>query len=381
MIYATIVTILHISKNEREHEVSTDHVYEGADAPHLTTPSMEMSVQKTVSFKSIFSAIHSFQKIFKKNTLQGDIASQFGMLIHKGRDINHEKHVDLYQLSNDKVQRRSIINPLWKGLNPSLRDRIANVMTLDVNEATQSQLFAMVTGNGADSKWMQSFQLKDKQQTDLYIWEQGAFPRENNLSPEEMVLIASNMVNYAKLPPLPVNFKQSGKACFFSVSLANGKVIDPESAKNDENKGAWSWLINVDNTSHERVGERSTKKEDGLRISALSLTMIMDWALSAPVIIHEVSHYIDFVTPNPYRLNKGTHRLSFKEYETVFAGHGASFVSIFARALIDFYGVNEDDMYDSLNASDLDHFYIKTIKTEDIIKGMDRYILDLRSQN
>ena len=378
MIHATIVGIKYIDANERKHKVSTDHIFEGAGQAHVTTPNMEITPKKTARFDSFVAAINGFLSVFQKSKSPTALAGEIAMLVHQEKNLYYAKLVELLLYSEGKVSKQTIINPLWKGLDKARRDRISNVLAMDVNAATQSQLFAMVAGSGADSKWMQAFQLKDRQQNDLYSWEQGEFPRVNNISPEEMVMIASNIVNYAKLPPLPVSFKQSGKACFFSVSLAGGKVLDPESAKKDDDSAGWGWLRDVEDMSYEIVGERSNKKQDGLRISAMGLTMIMDWALSAPVIIHEVSHYVDFVTPNPYRLNQGKHRLSYKEYENIFAGHGASFTSIFARALIDFYEVNEDEMYDSLTMAGLDHFWIKSIRTEDIIKGMDRYIVDIR---
>jgi hypothetical protein len=379
MIHASAVKIKHFIPGEKEFEMSTDHLLEGAEHAHASLPDMNFEVKKKWEFQSTIKAITHFLSLFESKKLLA-LSGNFGMLVHDNKNITQNKYVDLYLYEKGKAVKRTIINPLWVGLKKPQRNRLSNVMMLDINSATQSQLFAMVTGNGADSKWMQSFSLKDKQQNDLYSWEQKEFPRINDISPQEMVLIASNMVNVAKLPPLPITFKADGKSCFFSVSLAGGKTLNPESSSDeDAAKNNWGWLRNVEDMEFEDVGIPYSGKNDGLRISGMQLTMIMAWALSAPVIIHEVSHYIEFTNPNPYRLNQGKHRLSFNEYENIFAGHGASFVSIYARGLIDFYGVKEDDVYDSLEESGLSHFFVKSIKSQDIIKGMDDYVVRLQA--
>jgi hypothetical protein len=379
MIHASVVKIKHFMPNENKEELRTDHVIDGADAAHASIPDMGFVVKKTLSFESHIKIISYFSNLFNNPKILA-LSSDIGLLIHSNKNPSQSKNAELCLYEKGKITKKTIINPLWVGLNKAQRNRLANVMTLDVNSATQSQLFAMITGNGADSQWMQSFGLKDKQQNDLYSWEQKEFERKNNISPQEMVMIASNIVNVAKLPPLPINFKETGKSCFFSVSLASGKTLNPES-KEEGDDSAWGWLRNVDAMEFENVTTPYTGKKDGLRISAMSLTMIMSWALSEPVIIHEVSHYIDFTTPNPYRLNKGKYRLSFNEYQKIFAGHGASFVSIFARALIDFYEVNEDEVYQSLEDARIDHFYIKSIQLSDIVKGMDEYVRTMQANN
>ncbi|MEG3765101.1 hypothetical protein [Alteromonas sp. 14N.309.X.WAT.G.H12] len=330
---------------------------------------MTFTLKKTTRFKSVIAATNAFCALFEK---QNGVSS-LGMLLHKGKNIYHEKTLEFFVFKDAGVNRRTIINPLYKGLGSPLRDRIHNVMCLDATPATQSQLFAMIRGNNADAKWMKQFLLKDRQKMQLYRWQETHFNEENNHSPEELLHVARNIVNFAKLPPLPITFEEEGKSCFFSFSMAGGGVLDSESVKKQDSSDIWGWLRRANDTSYEKIGQR-TEASSGVRISAMRLTIQLSWALTAPIIIHEICHYIDFITPNPYRINQGKHRLSFRDYEHLFAGHGASYTSIFARALIDFYGVDEQEMYESLKAADLWHFWIKSIAVKDIIEGMDHYV-------
>jgi len=105
----------------------------------------------------------------------------------------------------------------------------------------------------------------------------------------------------------------------------------------------------------------------------MRLTMAMSWAMNAPVLLHELSHYITFMLPTEYKINKGKVHLNYNTYSLIFAGHGALYMAVFSRVLIDFYYVKEESLYESIIEAKLDWFPIKSLKIKDINTGIENY--------
>ena len=138
------------------------------------------------------------------------------------------------------------------------------------------------------------------------------------------------------------------------------------------NTNQWDWLQSMEETQFENVGE--VDKNYRIRISDMKLTMVLAWAMKPYLILHELAHYITFCYPSHYRLNRGEVKLSLAQYKDLFAGHGACYMAIFTRLVIDFMYVDEKEIYDSLDDAGLHYFPIESIQFKDVENGITQYV-------
>lgn len=371
MINATLVKINRINtdppkvtnKNEREKSViASIHQARIVDKGWLFEPVKKIQLKSKVS---AFSKFSQFISQMKNKT-------SFGMMVHPHSDVSMAEDVMLFYVNeNGGIEKTQAANPLWKGVDGVRRNITNRGFDLDLSMAMQSQLFAMLEGTGGDENWMKVFQLKDKQQSRMYQWQDDCFGKENNMTPREMLRLSKNVLNVAKLPPIDLYFKSDGPSCLFGITRSGGKTLTVETQDGKKDDTQWGWLTGANEDKFEVVGEVN----DGyrLRISDMRLEMVMSWAMNGHTLLHELAHYIQFVQPTPYRLNRGEVLLNFNEYEEIFAGHGAAYMAVFSRLLIDFFNVNQESLYDSIREAELLWFPIKSIKTEDVTEGITKY--------
>lgn len=78
--------------------------------------------------------------------------------------------------------------------------------------------------------------------------------------------------------------------------------------------------------------------------------------------------------PTKYKMNKGAVNLNYKQYSNIFSGHGALYMAIFSRLLIDFAYMKEAPLYESIKEAGLAWFPIKSLKVKDVDQGIERYL-------
>lgn len=324
---------------------------------------------RVTPFKSKMKAMLQFQEFLKHPKVSND-SYQYGMMLHGSSHIEHVREITLiFQEESKSITQQLIANPLWSGINGTKRLLSGYGLNVECTPAMQSQLFAMLDASNKDGKWMASFGLKDHQQKAVYRWQDEFFPKINNMSPHEMQNLSANVCNVARLPHIPIHFKEAGKSCMFSISLDGGKVITVE--KEEDGLGTWGWLTEPDKDDFQTIGELD--QGNRIKISAMKLDMVMSWAMNNHILLHELAHYIQFVHPTAYRLNRGEYRLNYDQYEEIFAGHGAAYMSTFARILIDFGFYKEEAIYDSLEDNGICYFPIRSIRLKDLDEGITQY--------
>ncbi len=370
MIHGTLVRI-NRDVIDKPDVAEFDAIARGAFTNQVMDTGWELSALKTIPFRGKASAFASFQRYLESDRISPS-RHQYGMLIHVEKSCLGYKEICLaYEEEKGCLIQKSIANPLWRGVKGVRRHLGRIAFDSEVSMAMQSQLFAMLDSVGGDSKWMQSFQLKDRQQQDMYRWQDEVFENRNDMSPSEMMALMKNVLSVARLPWIPLHFKESGNACMFAITRDNGKTLTVEGDGGDQDETIWGWLGRAGEDQFERVGVIN----DGyrLRISDMRLEMVMSWAMNAKILLHEIAHYINFVHPTPYRVNNGEFTLNYDQYEEIFAGHGAAYMAVFSRLLIDFHYINEEALYDNLNSSGLAWFPIKSIRVEDLTEGITSY--------
>lgn len=368
-------TLVNITKGDAEKE--TPHtpfdvtVHNHAFAPHYRDMGWEFEPLATRPFENGSSALIQFSAYIKAPE-RAERRFSIGMMLHHTEHLRNQQHTELLYLDeNENLTKTTIINPLWSGLKPVRRNIDSGGVSANVSLAMQSQLFAMLDRNAADDNWIQSFDLKDRQQQAMYRWQQSVFPTKNTMGPYEMSNLMKNVLNVARLPWIALHFQEKGDSCKFVLSLQGGRSLTSEADADEADVSKWGWLTKADEARFEKVGTINSGYR--LRISDMRLVMVMEWAMNAPILLHELAHYITFISPTPYRLNRGEHKLSFKQYEELFAGHGAVYMAVFARLLIDFHRIKASSLYESLDASGLNWFPIDNITTQGVTNGITKY--------
>lgn len=308
------------------------------------------SIIKTVKFTNVIQAYDKIDKLLKSKN-----SNKIGVIIHDCH-ISISEAVDLLTLNENKtIQKVAIRNP-FKGDNPPKRRRVAQskgMYGVQVTPALKSQLYAILGEHNADTKLIGCFSLKDEQQQRLYEWEDKTFPKTvTTMDSEQAIKLLKNVLNYSKLPWIKVNLLASGKSCSFSLKLKKGgKSLSPESKDKDDSNNDTGWGRGKPDLYD--ALDKEIKNGNFVSIDNMEFNFAMNWGLNPYVIIHEISHYVQFCMPTRYMINQGELPLSFNSYQELFAGHGAIFTGVFAKLLITFMHIDEDDLYRSLKKSNL----------------------------
>jgi len=331
---------------------------------------LDITPIKELQYNNVISAMRSFSEFIAK-IITVSQKERYGLLIRHNKDLRSTRECNLTQYIDGTLSTRYIINPLWSGHNGAMRNTTTQGMNFSITPALQSQMFALLEGSTSDSKWMQQFKLKDKQQEDMYDWQAAHFPSKNSMNTWDMINLMKNVLNVARLPWITLEFVNNSKACAFSISEEGGKVI-VAGGGNEAPREGWEWLQNTSEDNFEIVGELD--KSPRIKISGMKLTMALEWAMTPQLLLHEIAHYIAFCLPTPYRLNRGEKKMSFLEYEGVFSGHGALYMAIFSKLLIDFMYIKREPLYRSIQESGLECFEIKSLKPQDVNDAISIYL-------
>jgi hypothetical protein len=370
MIYATLVKINRIVKDAPITN-ALDQLEKGAFAAQAIDKEWEFTAIKTLKYNKVYSALKSY-KSFVCNEKVKSSDNEYGMMIHKTPFIKQSREVQLVYTedTSGSVIQENIANPLWNKIDGVKRNiSRSGEIELQGSMALQSQLFAMLDSTSSDQKWMDRFRLKDHQQNTIYQWQDEVFNRSNDMSPIEMQRLATRVCRHARIPNVPIRFKEKGNACMFAISHSGGSSSHEGDKKDD--KPDWSWLNTAEEDTFQTLGELNVSPR--IKISSMHLEMVMSWAMNNVILLHELAHYIHFLMPTPYRLNRGPYRLTFDEYEEIFAGHGSSYMAIFVRLLIDFGMYKEDALYESLDEAGIWWFPIEKLTVDSFTRGITKY--------
>lgn len=320
----------------------------------------DFEIRKKVSYRSATSAYKKFQLFYEEKSNTENV----GLFVcSEGKTVEQCPEIILFYPKDKRIVRKRIKNPLFNNKEGSARRLSRVTLPLSPSLAMQSQLFAMLDVSNADQKWIDRYVLEDYQQNEVYDWQSENLPRENNLSPHQMATLCNMVLRYAKLPNLLINFKENIDSCHFSVNSGiaiNKKQLNP-----------LPWLIESDKDTFQKIG--TIDDSPRIKISDMELTFSLDWGMNETILLHEIAHYISFIVPTSYRLNRGKINLSLDMYTKIFSSHGALFMASFAFLLIRFHNVKKESLYQSLNENNIDHFELDGLSLENFEKALDKY--------
>lgn len=323
-------------------------------------PENDFVVKSTRSFVSDFEAMKALSNLSK--SLKSDDPALF--IMHRRPVYQQEKTIQLVTVHRTKgVSYKTVLNPHWSGLGGVLRNVSSPTIEQDISVALQSQLFAMLDMTKGDAKWMSEFSLKDYQQQDVYEWQRSFLPRGNLISAEKMASLMKNVLNVVRLPWIKLIFKDKGDACCFRVRL-NNKSANPEVVATASDMESVNWLHEQNPALWEKVGHFDTS--DKLKIEKMELEFVTSWGMNPYILLHELGHYLAFCLPLKTKLNRGKWRLSYKEYEVLFAGHGALYMGVFRYLLINFGRVDQAWLDGTLTQSRVKYINIENLDVENI---------------
>lgn len=360
MIHGTLVKIKDIDEDDFQ-TTPVEWETRAMDLPPVELP-IEVEIVKARRFVSQSEALRVMRGLItsKWNT---KYPGTLGLFLHNKANIRFAREVDFLRINNrDQIEHRYIRNPLWRLKNPVLRHKVSTEASLLVTPALQSQLYALLD-IGHDGRWMQSFQLEDPQAKHLYKWQSDHSARTDQLThtPEQLLRLMHNILNYTGLPPILLEFKEDGDACMFSVQTKGNTGTRDE-------KPNFNWLNDNSESEYEKLG--SVNSSPRVIFTGMKITMIMSWAMNSRILIHELAHYFTFCIPTSYRLNKGEVSLSFKQYEELFCGHGLLYMGVYARMLVKFYHIKEDWLLDSWDDAGLKYITIDDLKLDAVEKAI-----------
>lgn len=365
MLHGTLVKIKDIDEDDFQ-TTPVEWETHAMGLPPVELP-IEVEIVQVRTFKSQAEAIGVMQGLIgsKWNT---KYPGTLGLFLHNKPNVRFAREVDFLRLTpTDKIEHRYIRNPLWRLKQGVYRHKVSTDAGMLVTPALQSQLYALLD-IGHDKHWMQSFQLEDPQAKPLYKWQSDNSKRTDQLthSPEQLLRLMHNILNYTKLPPIALEFKETGDACMFSVQTKK-KGRDTDGGDGGE-KPNFNWLHDIGQSEYEKLGDINTAPR--VVFTGMKITMIMSWAMNARILIHELAHYFTFCIPTSYRLNKGEISLSFKQYQELFCGHGLLYMGVYARMLVKFYHVKEDWLLSSWDEAGLKYIAIDDLNLESVERAI-----------
>lgn len=327
-------------------------------------PEKDFEVKGCRRFDDDFELMRELSGLIKKLGREKKV----NFIMHRRAEYRQEKHIQLVSVSGENgASYTTVLNPHWHGMAGVKRNLSSQFMEADITLAMQSQLFAMLDRTKGDVKWMAEFDLKDYQQQDVYDWQRENLPRGNLVSADRMMLLMKNVLNVVRLPWIKLIFKDKGDACCFRVKF-NNKSANPEVVATSHDQGALGWLHDNGPATWETLGTQD--KSDKLRIDKMELEFVTTWGMNPYILLHELAHYITFCLPIGVKLNAGKVRLSYKEYEMLFAGHGALYVGVFRYLLIKFGQIEPAWLDETLIRARVKYINIESLSPQEIDKEL-----------
>lgn len=367
MIYATLIKI----NKERDADLLIpkdgektvrDFQILGAGTSVSMTVNGEITPLKTLPFKNQVALAHKAKSLFGKLD-----PKRYALLRHNDKDPGRYRDIEFIQCLEGRIKATRAENPLWRHASVPMRRKNTPHYEFDITLSAQSQLFAMLEGNNADNILKAQFGINDYQQQQMYDWEDKVLGTGNTIPLTEIISLTRKVLMEPRLPPIGIHIKTGLSASKFMLSSRAGDTlsIDNKEKSGKDGDSLRDLIQSPSKSTYERM-EAGTTQPFKLSLSQLSLHFAADWALSPQVVIHELCHYVAFCLPTPYLLNRGPVKMSWDDYQTLFAGHGAVWSGIYFRALIDYAYCNESQLYQSAEEHGLLFIKTSTLKISDI---------------
>lgn len=251
-----------------------------------------------------------------------------------------------------------IENPL-KTNQGALRHR-ETTLRVDGSLSTLEQLYAMLDlYQGDEMMTSKTATIRDVHATSLYQWESTAYKARSVLGVMEMERFIRNVLNFAGIPYIRLCFVEDAKSCSFSFKgKSSGK---PDKKSGDDGLPSHDWLTQSDESLFDNMSHDPGKLSK-ISITDLELTFPLSWGMCREIALHEVGHYIAFLLPVIHKMNRGPEPLSYAEYSTVFAGHGALYCAIYLFLLHHFNIFDKRSLYFNFAKTDIPFFVIESLQ-------------------
>lgn len=322
----------------------------------------------------------NFQKQKRENPSQ----AQIGVLVYlHPSDVSTCESCDFYFLKEDSlaITHQKINNPKRTKFGALRNRESTSTIHLDGNLSTLFQMYAMLDLYKGDNMASEKIaKLKDPFAQQLYDWEVAVFSKRSTLGIREMERFIRNAIVYAKLPMITLVFVEDADSCSFSFQSKGkspGASHTREADPNHEEDKSWldtDALILFDEIN----AEPDTAKK--IELSDFKLTFPLSWGMCKEIALHEVSHYITFLSPLKSKLNQGAIKLSYQEYSMLFCGHGALYCSIYLFMLYRFNIFDKESLYFNFRRQEIPFFEIDTLDPQHLELQLIDYVAKKRRE-
>jgi len=273
---------------------------------------------KKAKFRSQMNAIDQFQKLAKSKSFK----HSWVLLLHRSEDFRDDETLMEAAINKSgSVSSSYVRNPMFRfKKRPTRNKRMMHGM--NKLPGRHAQLLAMLDMSGRDLGLLGEFKLDDKQQNPVYEfhdnnWQKG---ETNALTVHECSMLMRNVLTYAGLPWIQLNFIEEGDTCFFRVQT---DVKIPKSA------GTPRAAIKDD----DHLEDISPNRTPTISLEGLSLNLLVTWGTQADIVLHELAHYITFMTPIPERFTNLAKEMRQEDYALLFSGHGILYCTVLFHLL------------------------------------------------
>lgn len=280
------------------------------------------TVIKKTTFPSQVDAIIAFEKLSKHK----NFVETWVLIMHSKSDfIDCENIVETSFTSTGGLTNQFIQNPMFRlKVRPQRNRRLHN--SFDPTAGRHAQLLSMLDMSGRDEGIMSEFKLNDEQKDDVYAFHDAIWPKTNTtmLTTHETVMLVRNVLSYCGIPWIQLNFIDKGESCYFSVST--------DKAPKKETGGPAHTYREDDH-----LEDISPSQDVIIDMEGLSLNLLETWGMQIDIILHELAHYITFITPIPLRFTDACTQMTQKDYAVIFSGHGILYATVLFHLLEKFH--------------------------------------------
>lgn len=297
---------------------------------------------------------------------QKAIATPFGFLVYADetqKNYSEECHLWFIDIENDYAITKLLIkNPSKKDDEP-YRNKISEWKDVEMHPCFVAMFFNMMQLYAGDHFFSkQVSKLKDPHAQPLYAWESSVSSKNSTMGILESTHFINNILAVSKIPVIQVNFVLDSDECSFSFKVAKGEKEDKAKVPKDgSDLLEMLGLTELDATTlFERI-KKPIEEADVITLSDFSLKFPLSWGMTKMILTHEVAHYVTFVYPTMYKINRGEEKINFKEYSILFAGHGALYCAIYLYLLWRFNVYPRNELYASFQQSGVPYFELDNL--------------------
>ncbi|MBE8232585.1 MAG: hypothetical protein HAW67_02530 [Endozoicomonadaceae bacterium] len=269
-------------------------------------------------------------------------------LIHSTQDfIYDELVVEVNYCSEQRnLSTQRLVNPAYTAERPKVNALVQNTSNRVISSRTQ-QLFAMLDILKSESSLINMFRIEDVQQAAVYEFHEIHWPKKNSptLSYHEANILIRNVLTHANLPLIETTIEENfGKCCFRIKKINKDDYFETK-------KDVFQFIDEVDVMPQ-------------IRFNNMCLIFDADWGLQPDIILHELSHFISFMTPISETACNDLKKQSY--FDLFFGGHGVLYSSVLFYLLEKFMHLDEQWLKEEFNTLRINYIPLENLEVQAI---------------